>query len=200
MDVPPGRQVGEPGADAAALRHLQQMHAPVLLSYLTRLTRGDVQRAEDIVQETMVRAWRNMDARNVDGHWNRPWLFTVAKHIFIDQRRSAEIRPPEVPVDHIDAHVDPHDAIGRLLDAREVRAALDSLPERLRSTLVELYYRDLSVAEAADVLDVPAGTIKSRTFNAVRMLREALISRGFDFAPRPARDKPGNDADDSGKP
>jgi len=88
-------------------------------------------------------------------------------------------------------HTDPDDAIGRLIDAQEVRAALDSLPERLRSALVELYYRDLSVAEAADVLDVPAGTMKSRTFNAVRLLRENLITRGFDAKVRARRSMPG---------
>ena len=200
MNITAPRQGEQLDADAVALRHLQQVHAPVLLSYLTRLTRGDVQRAEDIVQETMVRAWQNMDVRNADGHWNRPWLFTVAKRIFIDQRRSTNVRPPEVPIDHIDAHTDPDDAIDRLLNAGEVRAALDSLPERLRSTLVELFYRDLSVAEAADVLDVPAGTIKSRTFHAVRALREALISRGFEFAPRSRGDESGGGSEIAGKP
>jgi RNA polymerase sigma-70 factor, ECF subfamily len=177
----PVREIDGVSTGATSLRHLQQMHGPLLLNYVTRLTRGDVHQAEDIVQETMMRAWRNMDARNAHGHWNRPWLFTVAKHIFIDQCRSTDVRPPEVAIEDVNAYVDPDDVIGRLIDASEVRAAVDALPERLRSTLVEIFYRDRSVAEAADALDVPAGTIKSRTHQAVQALRQTLVSRGFEL-------------------
>ncbi|WP_285690285.1 sigma-70 family RNA polymerase sigma factor [Actinoplanes sp. NBRC 103695] len=180
--------MAETEADVAALRHFQQVHASVLLSFLTRLTRGDVQRAEDIAQETLLRAWQHPDVRNADGHWNRPWLFTVAKRLLIDQRRSADVRPAELPITFIEAQPDPDDAVERMLDAREVQAALDSLPERWRSTLVELHFRDHSVAEAAHALEVPEGTIKSRTFHAVRALRAALVSRGFEFNPRPRGD------------
>jgi len=168
---------GDTGDDA--LRHLQQTHGPVLLAYLTRLTHGDVHRAEDIVQEALLRAWRNPDARHDDGRWSRAWIFTVAKRILIDQIRAAGVRPDEVSDEHIAEHVPSVDSIDRLLDAAEVRAALNTLPERLRSTLVEIYYRERSIAEVADVLDVPPGTVKSRTFYALRALREALDRRGF---------------------
>jgi RNA polymerase sigma-70 factor (ECF subfamily) len=169
--------------DAAALRHLQQVHGPVLLSFLTRLTRGDVHRAEDIVQETLLRAWRNPDARNADGRWSRGWLLTVAKRIFIDQLRAAESRPDERSDEFIDAHARTDDAIERLVDAREVRAALNALPERLRVTLVEIYFQERSVVEVADLLAVPPGTVKSRTFYGLRALREALVARGFVLRP-----------------
>jgi RNA polymerase sigma-70 factor (ECF subfamily) len=171
--------------EADALRHLQQVHAPVLLSFVTRLTNGDVQRAEDVVQETMLRAWNNPEARNIEGRWNRAWLFTVAKRIVIDQIRAAEVRPSEVSNEHIDAYARQEDAVDRMLDAHEVRAALAALPERLRSTIVEIYFRERPVAEVAELLDVPQGTVKSRTFYALRALREALVERGFVFRPGP---------------
>lgn len=69
------------------------------------------------------------------------------------------------------------DPIERALDAPEVRAALAALPERLRITLVEIYFQERSVAEVAEVLHVPPGTVKSRTTYALRALREAVAGR-----------------------
>nr|WP_232234618.1 sigma-70 family RNA polymerase sigma factor [Actinoplanes sp. N902-109] len=165
--------------ESAAIRYLHQVHAPVLLAFLTRLTGGDVHRAEDLLQETLVRAWRNPEARNAEGHWNRAWLFTVARRIAIDHLRSVRARPAEIADERIEAHADRGDDIEKLLDGQEVRAALAVLPERLRATLVEIYYHGHSVAEAADILEVPPGTVKSRSYYAVRALREALAARGF---------------------
>jgi RNA polymerase sigma-70 factor, ECF subfamily len=161
------------------MRHLQNVHGPVLLSFVTRLTRGDVHRAEDIVQETLVRAWKNPEARNADGRWSRGWLFTVAKRIFIDQIRAAEVRPEEHSDEHLDARAAVEDQVDKLVDAGEVRAALNSLPERLRVTLIEIYFQERSVSEVADLLAVPPGTVKSRTHYGLKALREALLSRGF---------------------
>lgn len=186
----PAAQASE--ADEAALRHLQQVHGPVLLSFLTRLTRGDVRRAEDIVQETLLRAWRDPEARNADGRWSRASIFTIAKRILIDQVPAAEARPGEVSDEDVEAHT--HiggDPIERTLDAAEVRAALAALPERLRITLVEIYFQERSVAEVAEVLDVPLGTVKSRTSYALRALREALAGREFESRePSAERDRP----------
>jgi RNA polymerase sigma-70 factor (ECF subfamily) len=181
-DVP----VVERLANDAALRHLHQVHGPVLLSFVARLTKGDVRRAEEIVQETVRRAWRHPDARNEKGQWNRAWLFTVAKRIVIDQVRYADVRP----VDDIDVHAEPDDAVQQLLDAQDVRAALHCLPERLRITLVEMYFRERSVSEAADALDVPPGTVKFRTVSALRVLCEELVSRNFEFGALPTDDEP----------
>jgi RNA polymerase sigma-70 factor, ECF subfamily len=167
-------------ADAAALRHLHEVHRPVLLNYITRLTKGDVHRAEDILQETFLRAWRNPQARNADGHWNRGFLFTVARRITIDNVRAAQARPGEYLDDRIDAFVaSDADDFGRLLDRREVRAALAELPEFQRTILVEIYFRDRSIEETAQTLGIPPGTVKSRTFYALRALRELLVKRGF---------------------
>ncbi|MFG1997269.1 sigma-70 family RNA polymerase sigma factor [Actinoplanes sp. NPDC048988] len=163
----------------AAMQHLQQVHRPVLLAYVTRLTGGDVHWAEDVVQETMVRAWRNPDARKDDGRWSRGWLCTVARRIVIDHVRAVQARPAETSNEHTPEIATGRDDIERMIDGREIRDAIAALPERLRSALVEVYYEEHSVAEAAQVLDVPEGTVKSRTFHALRALRGALTTRGF---------------------
>ncbi|GAB3806265.1 sigma-70 family RNA polymerase sigma factor [Micromonospora zhanjiangensis] len=174
------------GSDRAeldqALRHLHERYAPALLYYLLRLTNGDQHRAEDIVQETLIRAWNHPEARSDGGQWSKPWLFTVARRIAIDHVRAVQSRPPEHPDERIDAYAGRDDAIDRLLDAREVRAALRAMPERLRTVLVAVYFQECSTAEAADLLDVPPGTVKSRTYYALKALREALEARGFTAA------------------
>jgi RNA polymerase sigma-70 factor (ECF subfamily) len=167
-----------PAAVDAALRELHDMHGPVLLNYLVRVTQGDRYRAEDILQETLIRAWRHPQARGADGSWSRAWLFTVARRIAIDHMRAAQTRPTEVGDDRLDERPEEDSAVERLVDIAEVRAAVACLPDRLRDVLVEIYFRERSVAEAADILGVPAGTIKSRTFYALRALSDALRAKG----------------------
>lgn len=162
-----------------ALRQLYDLHAPALLRYLLPVTDGDRYRAEDIVQETLIRAWRHPEARLADGRWSRGWLVTVARRIGIDQIRTRQARPPERPDERIDTYADPGNAVDQRIDAAEVRAALAAMPERLRTALVAIYVQQYSVAEAAELLRVPPGTVKSRTFYALRALRDALIERGF---------------------
>lgn len=166
-------------ADDSALRRLYAEHGPALVNYVMRTIRGDRQLAEDVVQETMLRAWRHPEAQRPGGGWTRPWLFTVAHRIAIDQIRAGNTRPVEFLDEHIDLHARAKDDLDRLMDAREVRSAVGALPERLRTVLIEVYFRERSVAEAAEILQVPPGTVKSRTFYALRALHESLVNRGF---------------------
>ncbi len=159
--------------DDDAFRELYATEATPLMAYLNRITRGDRHRAEDILQETLLRAWRHPEARAPDGRWRRPWLFTVARNLAIDQMRTART----VEIAHEIA--DPENLFGRIIDAAEIRAAIAALPERLRSVLIEVYLRDRSGAETAEILGIPVGTVKSRTFHALKALRQELESRGF---------------------
>lgn len=160
------------------LRALFEEHAAVLLAYALRLADGDRARAEDIVQETLVRAWRNLDRIDTGGGRSvRPWLFTVAQHIAVDAHRARRARPPEVG-DAALAVLPGMDQVDATLDRIVVTDALHALSPEHRAVLVETYYRGRSVAEAARALGIPPGTVKSRCYYALRALKLALAERG----------------------
>jgi len=165
------------GAREESLRALFDEHARALLSYAVRLTDGDRSRAEDIVQETLLRAWRNLDRLEEDRRPVRPWLFTVAQHLAVDAHRARRARPPEVG-DAVLASFPGLDQVDGALDRIVVTDALQSLSAEHRAVIVETYYRGRTVAEAAAVLGVPSGTVKSRCYYALRALKLALAERG----------------------
>ena len=175
--------VADDATEAVALRHLNDVHGPVLLAYINRLTRGNIHWSQDILQETLLRAWSHPGARNNEGRWNRAWLFTVARRITIDHIRSIEARPVEYLDDRIDAYDGGSDEFDRWLDRQEIHAALTRLPERQRNVLIEVFFHDRSIEDVAKILDVPPGTVKSRTHYALRALREQLVDRQFLSAP-----------------
>jgi len=160
-----------------ALRALYDRHAPVLLAYAIRLTDGDRARAEDIVQETLLRAWRNLDRLDEHARPVRPWLFTVAQRLAIDAHRARRARPPETGQAMLSS-VPSLDELEGSLDRIIVTDALDSLSAEHRAVIVETYYRGRTVAEAARVLGIPVGTVKSRCYYALRALKLALAERG----------------------
>lgn len=161
---------------AELMRAVHDEHAAALWSFALRLTGGDRIRAQDLVQECLLRAWRHPEALDESRGSVRGWLFTTARRIAIDEWRRGETRPevvtadlPEVPVsDGLDA------AVG----AWVMDDALRALSPAHREVLMECFYRGNSVADAAEHLGVPAGTVKSRTYYALRALKLALQERG----------------------
>jgi RNA polymerase sigma-70 factor (ECF subfamily) len=151
-------------------------HGGPLLGYALRLTGGDRQQAEDIVQETLLRAWRHPEA--LTGRPVRPWLFTVARNLVVDAHRARQSRPPEAGDSSL-ATLPGTDDIDRALESWTVAEALADLSPQHREVLIETYYRGCSVAEAAAMLGIPPGTVKSRTYYALRALKLALEERGL---------------------
>ncbi|WP_368671776.1 sigma-70 family RNA polymerase sigma factor [Jatrophihabitans endophyticus] len=169
------------GAAEARLRALYDEHATALLGFALRLTGGDRGRAEDVVQDTLVRAWQNRAALDGAAGSIRPWLFTVARRIAIDQHRRRNARPQEVTGTAGDV------ALMSAADSADVEAGLDrivvldalsALSPDHRDVIVQTYYAGRTVAEAAQQLGVPVGTVKSRSFYALKALRLALAERG----------------------
>jgi RNA polymerase sigma-70 factor (ECF subfamily) len=156
-----------------ALRQIMTEHRGMLMLYCIKLVGGDRQLAEDVVQETFLRAWQKADRLTDERGSVRGWLRQVAHNIAVDQHRAARRRPQETDLDTAPeprgADDDPS-----ILTRMVLNKALRTLPEEHRSALVETFLRDRTAVQAADRLGVPTGTIKSRVFYGLRRLREVV--------------------------
>jgi RNA polymerase sigma-70 factor, ECF subfamily len=160
------------GSEEALIRAVYDQHGQAVLAYATRLT-GDRAAAEDVLQETLVRAWRHSQVL-VNGKGSvRAWLLTVAGHIVTDRARARAARPKEVAESPTQPPLAP-DHAGQVSDSMEVFQALQTLSEAHREVIVEVYFRGSSLQEASQILGVPQGTVKSRSYYALRALRAAL--------------------------
>ncbi|MER6910231.1 sigma-70 family RNA polymerase sigma factor [Streptomyces sp. NPDC000594] len=178
----PARPAAAPPStlDQEMVAELYRLHARALLRALLRLCSGDRGRAEDVLQETFLRAWQHPRALARGPEYGRPWLFTVARRIAIDHFRRQSARVQEIgneyPEDHAPVPADPYEEV---LGAYDMGLALSRLPAHQRDVLVELHMKDRSAVQAAAVLGVPTGTVKSRNFYAVRAFRPVLESQGL---------------------
>ncbi|MDO8732629.1 MAG: sigma-70 family RNA polymerase sigma factor [Actinomycetota bacterium] len=166
-------------ADEELVRELYDQYARGLLGYVSGLMGADRQRAEDIVQETLMRAWRHPEVLQDEGRSPRGWLFTVARNLVIDAHRAQLARPPEVLVDPPDRAGSTDGGMDALLTRFELLNALDCLNPVHRDVLLLVFYEDRSIAQAAQALGVPEGTVKSRCHYALRALRVLFQERGL---------------------
>jgi RNA polymerase sigma-70 factor (ECF subfamily) len=162
--------------DDSLLRALHDAHGPALWHFALQLTRGDHARAQDVVQETMLRAWRTPRVLAQTEGSVRGWLFTVARRIVIDEWRAARTRPEQL-ADVVPERPLP-DVTGAMLDRSLMLAALRMLSAEHREVLFECYYRGATVAQAAATLGIPPGTVKSRAHYGLRALKLALAELG----------------------
>lgn len=176
----PAATGARPTATAAQLERIDALHGASLARFCLSLTRGNWTRAEEIKQETLVRAWKNPDAmanREYEGF--RPWLFTVAKRISIDLERARRARPQECDESVLTLLPEPDCGYERVLDVDMVREAVGSLPVQQRAVIHCLHFRSMTAAEAAEELGIPLGTVKSRAYYALRTLRKTLTAYGY---------------------
>ncbi|MFI8848896.1 sigma-70 family RNA polymerase sigma factor [Streptomyces sp. 891-h] len=165
---------GAVSAQERATRSLYEQHARPLQGYVLQLLGGDLQRAEDVVQETLLRCWRNQQLVD-DGQDLRPWLFKVARNLVIDDYRLRRARPKEVDGNAwLEDVLADNDDVDRVLSSLVLVQAFQALSPAHREVLYETYYTGRSTREVSLVLGIPPGTVKSRLYHAVRKLRLTL--------------------------
>jgi RNA polymerase sigma-70 factor (ECF subfamily) len=165
---------GPPTASSEAISELWRIHGSVLMRFALKLTLGDLPRAQDIVQEALLRAWRHPEVVGTGQEAIRPWLFTVTRHVAIDMWRKRSRIEEETIDDRQTDWPDPAQHIDQVVTALEVRAALAQLTPEHRQVIVEMHYYGRSVEEIAQGLGIPAGTVKSRSYYGLRQLRRLL--------------------------
>jgi RNA polymerase sigma-70 factor, ECF subfamily len=155
---------------------LAEYQAP-LVGFVLPIVNGDVQAAEDVVQETILRGWQH--AAELSREHAGSWLHTVARNIAISAyHRRRRARPREVPLDETTVPVAGDGADG-VVDALIIASALNSLSADHRRVIVELFYSRRTVPEVAAMLAIPEGTVRSRCFYGLRALRKALEEQGI---------------------
>jgi RNA polymerase sigma-70 factor (ECF subfamily) len=151
-------------------------HRAPLVRFVLPLVNGDLQAAEDVVQETMLRGWQH--STELEPERAGSWLHTVARNIAISAyHRGRRTRRSEVPLDE-NTLPGADDGTDRLSNAWLLGSALNSLNPAHRTVITELFYHRKTVAEVAEMLGIPEGTVRSRCFYGLRALRTVLEKQG----------------------
>jgi RNA polymerase sigma-70 factor (ECF subfamily) len=160
-----------------ALRALYRAYGGELYGFALNAL-GERGAAEEIVQEVFLRAWRHGDSYDPQRASVRTWLYQIARHAIIDARRRAAVRPGlalHEPVDEEESH---GRSIEQAMLGWQVAAALERLTPEHRQMVRMAHFQGLTMREIADHTKLPLGTVKSRTWYALRSLRLVLEEMG----------------------
>jgi RNA polymerase sigma-70 factor, ECF subfamily len=177
----PPREAGPDLSGEQGLRDAWDAHASELYGYARRVL-GDADSADEAVQETFLRAWRAAD-RYEPSRPLRPWLFTILRHLVVDESRARRNRAVPMSRDATEAWENGEDGellLDRALDGWLVDEALGRIRPEHAVILLETYLRGRSYAQVAEELGIPVGTARSRAFYGLRALRVALEEMGWE--------------------
>ena len=168
-DAPRDRLGGDPNA---VIRELYSDYAKALHGYVGQFC-PDRTSADDIVQETFIRAWRHLPRLSADDRPIRPWLFRVARNLLIDANRAAQALPMTLP-GQAAGEVGTDSGMEEILDRQLISDALQHLSPAHQAVLVETFYRGGNMATVARELGIPHGTARSRLHYALDAMRKQL--------------------------
>ena len=168
-------------------------HRAMILRTAQFLTRHHAE-ADDLAQETLVKAFKSISSF-VPSSNAKGWISAILRNTWIDHLRATGRQPPPLSVEEHDVDLpdrhapaqesdtaDPAALLERFTDADMIKA-LRTLPEEIRWTLLLVDVESLDHAQAAEIMGIPEGTVKSRAHRGRRMLRECLLARNAPAAP-----------------
>lgn len=161
----------------AVLRSAYAAHGSELFRMAARAL-GDRGLAEEVVQETFVRAWRAQERFDPDRSSLRTWLFAIARNLVIDAARARSVRP-QVAGEVEETHRVDDDPTEQVVVAMQIEEALGRISPEHRQVLVEVHYRGRPHAEVAQELGIALGTVRSRVYYGLRALKLALEEMGW---------------------
>lgn len=181
-DPPPGTLAAASGRDRGEFEEEALVHAEQLYRIALRLT-GSPQAAEDLVQDTYLRAFRSWQSYK-PGTNLAAWLATIMRNANLDELRRQSRRPVQEPLDDdgdyylynrlAESSPQPQDEVLARLSGNLIVSAVGDLPPNFREVVVLVDVGDFSYAEAADILGIPIGTVMSRLYRGRRLLKRAL--------------------------
>lgn len=159
--------------DRSAFEELHRRYARALLG-LARRRLGDDSRAEDATQESFVAVWRAAATYDPARGPGAPWLYTVARNAIVDIMRRTPRAASSEPPERVSTEAEPPERAEASWVAWRVHRALEVLPAHERRLIELAYWRGLSQSEIADLLQLPLGTVKTRTRTALARLADEL--------------------------
>lgn len=166
--------------DRACLATLVERHHSLLIGYLYRLSAGDRVLAEDLVQESFLRVLCSIDLYQYPRPF-KPWLYRIATNLARDHFKRAETRYAVALPEDDQFPLTGDSAMEMDLtleaDTRQLVQVMRSLPVHQREVVLLRYVEELSLAEIAETLDIPLGTVKSRLSLGLGRLREMLVEQ-----------------------
>src|SRR4051812_12898701 len=159
--------------DTAAFEILYRRFARPLYGLALRLLR-DRSRAEDAVQETFAAIWRSARSYRPERGPGAPWLYAVARNAIVDRARARREATFADPPDEPSPSAGPAERAEASYVSWRVHRAVQELPEHEREVLELAYWGELSQSEVAQFLDIPLGTVKTRTRTGLARLADLL--------------------------
>lgn len=168
------------GQDTEAFNELFQRYAKRLFALGMKLTRNE-QLANDLVQESLLTVWRKAPLYDLDRGNAQGWIFTLARNRCFDMMRKIKRQPSTInaddiwPVDgELDSSMVNEDQGAKQVEISQIESLYAELPDAQRAVVEQIYIHDRTHEEAADILNIPLGTLKSRLRLAVGKLRDKI--------------------------